>query len=272
MPSQNDIKLGELRKSLHSRYEALVETYSQLSIEVRRNALVSMTEERFYCAPILQCRPTTSSLNMAWRRELVGGDKIYEDVTGSKNDRNELCPLWTSFFDDVYQADQLHGCDIPGKYDEATYNQISGLLSQASKKAEWVEKMIDRIVRSAKHYVSRIPLATEQTIDQGWNNLCLEVIEGRPLPAVVARMHAREAKYNPRTVNCRGLDIDGEDSVRYFFGFRPVPFAVNTHVVIAPPCFAWVFTYYHADGRFDYRHETISSLAPSELPSMSTRK
>ncbi|KAK4896468.1 hypothetical protein LTR27_005684 [Elasticomyces elasticus] len=260
MPSRES--LTQARQRIVERYRELERTYERLPLDIRRDAVHSLTEERFYCAAILQCWPSEYDLNLKGVQRGLGGGHVDELVSNAESSRNELCPVWASFFDDVHEVDRLLA---DGKLN--SYSRVERLLEVAAKKAKWVEEMLYRIMEASKDGEARDFWSNEQTIGKAWNNLCLEITEGRSVPAAVARVHSGTASYNPNSIG--DFDVRARGNMRRWFDFKPSPFAGESVVAVPPPCFAWLFTEYSEEGIFDPKHERVRVYRRSELPKIS---
>ncbi|KAK3643745.1 hypothetical protein LTR56_010051 [Elasticomyces elasticus] len=260
MPSRES--LTQARHSIVERYQELERTYDNIGLDIRRDAVHSLTEERFYCAAILQCWPSEYDLNLKGVQRGLGGGHVDELVSNAEPSRNELCPVWASFFDDVHEADKL----LTGS-GSGSHSKIAKLLEAAAKKAKWVEEMLNRIVEASKDGEARDFWSNEQTVGKAWNNLCLEVVEGRSVPAAVARVHSGTASYNPDSIG--DFDIRAKGNMRRWFDFKPSPFAGESVVAVPPPCFGWLFTEYSEEGVFDPKHERVRLYKRSKLPKIS---
>ncbi|KAK4945911.1 hypothetical protein LTR10_015004 [Elasticomyces elasticus] len=260
MPSRES--LTQARQGIVERYQDLEKTYESLPLDVRRDAVHSLTEERFYCAAILQCWPSEYDLKLKRVQRGLSGGHVDELVSNAKPSRNELCPLWASFFDDVHEVDRL----LAGS-GRKSHGQAEKLLNNAAKKAGWVEEMLMRVVKVSKDSEGRDFWSNEQTIGKAWNNLCLEVTEGRSVPAAVARVHSGTASYKPDSIG--DFDVRAKGNMRRWFDFRPSPFAGESVVAVPTPCFAWLFTEYSEEGIFDPKHERVRIYTRNELPKIS---
>ncbi|KAK5722831.1 hypothetical protein LTR17_014217 [Elasticomyces elasticus] len=260
MPSKES--LTQARHSIVERYQELERTYESLPLDVRRDAVHSFTEERFYCAAILQCWPSEYDLNLKGVQRSFGGGHVDELVSNAEPSRNELCPVWSCFFDDVHEADKLLKGGEPD-----SYSRIAKLFDIAAKKAKWVEEMLNRIVKASKDGEAQDFWSNEQTIGKAWNNLCLEVTEGRSVPAAVARVHSGTASYNPDSIG--NFDVRAKGNMRLWFDFKPSPFAGESVVAVPPPCFAWLFTEYSEEGIFDPKHVRVRIYTRNEMPKIS---
>ncbi|KAK5690617.1 hypothetical protein LTR97_012173 [Elasticomyces elasticus] len=229
MPSRES--LTQARHSIVERYQELERTYESLPLDVRRDAVHSLTEERFYCAAILQCWPSEYDLNLKGVQRGLSGGNVDELVSNTEPSRNELCPVWASFFDDVHEADKL----IMGGEPES-HSKIARMLEVAAKKAKWVEGMLTRIVAASKG-------------------------------AAVAQVHSGTASYNPDSIG--DFDVRAGGNMRRWFDFKPSHFAGESVVAVPPPCFAWLFTEYSEEGIFDPKHERVRIYRRNELPKIS---
>ncbi|KAK3636566.1 hypothetical protein LTR56_005368 [Elasticomyces elasticus] len=260
MPSRESVM--QARHSIVERYQELERTYDSLPLDIRRDAVHSLTEERFYCAAILQCWPSEYDLNLKGVQRGLSGGHVDELVSNAEPSRNELCPACASFFDNVHEADKLLASGGLN-----SYSRVAKLLDIAAKKANWVEEMLNRIVEASKDGEARDFWSNEQTIGKAWNNLCLEVTEGRSVPVAVARVHSGTASYNPDSIV--DFDVRAKGNMRRWFDFKPSPFAGESVVAVPTPCLAWPFTEYSGEGTFDPKHERVHLYRRNELPKIS---
>ncbi|KAK5117123.1 hypothetical protein LTR85_009054 [Meristemomyces frigidus] len=258
VPSHGTL-LAHLR-GLHVRYGELEDQYCTLHPSVRRNVLGPFPEERFYCAAILQWRPSSHAFKT---EKLFGTTNLVKVTTakkGSGEKHNEICPIWVSFFDDINGVNGL----LKEAAGDVELVQASTLLQEAEKKADWVEVILKKIVGRSSPI--RSPATAASYTYGGWNELCLEVTSGyfhqsstytvheRKTPPSLATAVGRLQKGSAGQSMCDcDYDLRNEISngTRRWFVYTPQPFLPHLEVDCPPVCMGWLLTPYNEYGQWD---------------------
>ena len=252
--------------ALIGRYREMEDEYCALGPITRRDVYGPFPEARFYCAAILQWRPSYHS----FRPEKLFGKTELSNVVTTKtcSSRNELCPIWISFFDDIRQISSLLK-----KEDHPT--TVSELLHGAESKADWVESILQDITSLESPPIQAINLTFN-----GWNGLCLEIMPGElhkpgqwnehepkpPISLATAVGKAQKGSVGMHCCNC-GHDLYSRIStnIRRWFEHVPQPFMPDLELEMQPKCVAWLFTDYNQYGQYDPDKSYLNDVETDQL-------
>lgn len=158
---------------LYARYAEMEDEYCALSPSICRYVSGPYPEERFYCAAILQWRPSSHEFKM----ERLFGTKDISTVettkTGSGEKHDEICPIWDDFFDDIRKVESMFKASAQPDLTEA-----SKIMREVETKAEWVRKSLQKILWKPSPYPTDEVSFTASQSFGSWNELCLETMSG----------------------------------------------------------------------------------------------
>ena len=130
--------------------------------------------------------------------------------------RDELCPVWLSFFEDIVESEQALR-DVQRKnYKTLSDVCTSSLLLTAETKYLWVQSMFDMV--SAKGGYIKAPADIElndRMTNLGWNRFCYKIAKGVRLQKAITwlRRFDKGTQYDTRAVH------EGYNGLREFFAF-----------------------------------------------------
>lgn len=264
---------------LRANYRQVEIDYGKLPVSTRRYLygnvssskanVRSLAEAKILLAAILQWSPTSNGFSVDTFVKQQG--PVIRDPAESFN---ELCPLFTCFFEDITKADYalswyLQNFETTDTTLDAHY--VDSLLVIAEAKLMWVQNLLRTVSTQGRYFPGEGRLALQDWMTfEGWNRFCLQLARGTDLQHAA---HGLLQSDMSNTTEILPTELVGMDGHRIWFdlalapGYEPwITFALS---VFAEPEFdlrsatasdSWAFWYAFPNLRWKLSYQADPSL------------
>ena len=222
--SETQVLVSRARE-LHSLYTHLTMEYLRLSLTHRRYLyggdamstaeVRTIAQAKFILAATLQWKPSSNGYSVD-----ATGRMESKEAEMSETADDELCPVWTNFFDELVEADRIL-CALGETTTSASETQgvVETLLSIAESKYQLLHGLASLVLRGGGYCpgLGSVEL-TETMIFTGWNCFCFKIARG------VTLAEALKATIRPtrRCINADNGELhSGRHNQREYFHFVP---------------------------------------------------